>query len=476
MKRNLVTYMVGLLLASFTLASCLSSNEADYSEYQDCDITAFSVGDIATVRHTTTAAGKDSTYTQTLSGDSIKWEIDQINGQIYNRDSLPTGTNVKKIVATISANGMVARDSLGTLKFFGSGSDSLDFTNPVKFRVIAYANANKGDYNSNYRTYSVEVRVHKVDPDVWTWDSVPSATTFPGASFTGGQKAVGLNNKIYVFGTNGTTASVASSSDGITWTPAHPLAGMTSIDYATVLADANAGKFYGKAADGTLCESADGITWAAAFAGTAKISTLLYKENTTIYAVADGKLVSIDNTGARTTLDVDGDEAYLPAGAIHRFDFDGEVIAGNKRQVFVGTGSSAVDTAAVAWTKNTSENIWMYVGNSGDNIGRRACPALNHLAIFPYERKLVAFGGDNLSNGAKLKGFENIYVSEDYGTSWLPGNGKSIFPEVFRTDAVRNQAFSYIIKEGKLWIFWSTPVKGAYIWRGFLNKTHFIRK
>lgn len=468
MKRNLFTYIVGLLLASFTLVSCLSSNETDYSEYQDCDITAFSVGDIATVRHTLSKAGEDSTYTQTLSGDSIKWEIDQINGKIYNLDSLPVGTNVTKIVATISANGLVARDSIGELKYFGSGSDSLDFTKPVKFRVIAYANANKGDYNSNYRSYDVEVRVHQVDPDVWTWDSISSATSFPGAAFTTGQKAVELDNKIYVFGTNGSQVSVASSDNGTSWSTAQALTGISSIDYATVLADANNHKFYGKAADGTLCVSSDGIAWAAAFSGADKISTLLYKENNTIYAVANGKLVSIDNSGARTELDVDGDEAYLPSENVYRFSFD------NKRDVFIGT--LPTDTAAFAWTKTAAESDWLYIGNSGDNVRAKACPTLNHLAIFPYDHKLVAFGGDNQRSGAKQKGFQNIYISEDYGNAWLPSKNTKVFPDVFSTDDVRNRSFSYIIKEGKLWIFWAKPVKDAYIWRGFLNKTHFIRK
>lgn len=474
MKRNLFTYIVGLLLASFTLASCLGSDEADYSQYQDCDITSFSVGDIATTRHTLTAAGKDSTYTETLSGDSIKWEIDHINGHIYNTDSLPLGTNVKKIVATISASGLVARDSLGTPLYFGNGSDSLDYTSPVKFRVIAYANANKGDYNSNYRTYTVEVLVHKVNPDAWTWDSIPAATSFPGAAFTDGQKAVELNGKIFVFGKNGSAVSVASSMDGENWSRAQALTGVTSIDYATVLVDTDNKKFYGKAADGTLCVSTDGIAWTAAFANAPAISTLLYKENNTIYAVAGDKLVGIDNNGALTELDVDGDEAYLPSANVYRFTFDGAVVSANKRDVFVGTGATSVDTAAVAWTKTTNENSWLYIGNTGDNVGAKACPAFNHLAVFTYDAKLVAFGGDNQK--AKQKGFENVYVSDDYGISWFPGDGKQVFPDVFRTDDVRNQSFSYIIRNGKLWIFWSKQVKGSYIWRGFLNKAHFTRK
>lgn len=476
MKRNLFTYIVVMLVAGLTLVSCLSSNEADYSSYQDCDITSFSVGDISTTRHTKTAAGKDSTYTVTVSGDSITWAIDQLNGRIYNPDSLPVGTNVTKVVATISANGLVARDSLGTLLYFGNGTDSLDFSKEQKFRVIAYANANKGDYNANYRSYQVEIRVHKMDANKWTWDSIPAnQAAFPGTSFTSGQKAVELGGKIFVFGTNGTTVSVASSSNGLNWTAAQALTGMASIDYSTVLADTDENKFYGKAADGTLCVSSDGINWSAAFSGADKISTLLYKENNTIYAASDGKLVSIGSNGNRTILDAGGDETYLPAANISRFAFDGTVIGADTRYLFVGTGAASVDTATVSWTKTKMENHWLYIGNSGDNVGQKACPAFNHIAIFAYGTKLVAFGGDNISKGAKQKGFNNVYYSDDWGISWFPSKSETVFPEIFSTDNVRNLSFSYIIKDKKLWIFWSQPVNGAYIWRGYLNKVHFLR-
>lgn len=476
MKKNLITWMVGLLYIGFTAASCLSSDEADYSQYRDCDITAFSVGDINTTRHTLTAAGKDSTYTETLSGDSIKWEIDQLAGKIYNLDSLPVGTNVEKIVATISANGTVARDSAGTLLYFGNGSDSLNFTNPQIFRIIPYANANKGDYTTDYRQYTVEVRVHQVDPDAWTWDNLPAATSFPGSAFTAGQKAVEMDGTIYVFGTDGTTPKVSTSTNGETWTEAEPLTGYAGIDYASVLADTESGKFYAKAADGSLCSSTDGAAWAQVSTNGGTISTLLYKENKTFYAVAGGKLMSMGEDGRLTTLDVDGDEGYLPAANIHSFTFPGSVIGENSRSVLLGTGAQAADTAVVAWVKTAVESDWMYIGNSGDNPGVKACPAFNHLAVFPYGSKLVAFGGDNTASGAKMKGFENVYVSDDYGISWLPSEGKNVFPDAFRTDDVRNRAFSYLIKGGRLWIFWSAPVDGAYIWRGNLNKTQFLRK
>lgn len=477
MKRNLIIYMVGLLFVGFTAVSCLSSDETDYSQYQDSDITAFSVGDIKTTRHTTTAAGKDSTYTETLSGDSIKWEIDQIAGKIYNLDSLPVGTNVKKIVATITAGGTLARDSAGTLLYFNNGSDSLDFTNPQVFRIIPYANSNNGDYTTKFRQYTVEVRVHTVDPDAWSWDSIPSTkAAFPGEAFTAGQKAVELNGTIYVFGTDGTTTSVATSADGENWTSAEALTGYAGIDYNSVIADTDHAEFYAKAADGSLCVSEDGKTWALAFANDVKISTLLYKENDTFYAVADGKLVTLDGTGQLTTLDAGGDEAYLPSSHIRAFTFDGSVVAANTRHVLLGTGAEAADTAVVAWVKTRNESDWMYIGNSGNNPGAKACPAFNNLAVFAYGKNLVAFGGDNTADGAKAKGFKDVYISDDYGITWLPSKKKNVFPDYFRTDDVRNRAFSYIIKSGKLWIFWSKPVKDAYVWSGYLNKTHFIRK
>lgn len=469
--------MVGLLFVGFTVASCLSSDETDYSQYQDCDISSFSVADISTIRHTTTAAGKDSTYTQTLSGDSIKWEIDQIAGKIYNLDSLPVGTNVKKIVATISASGTLARDSAGTMLYFNSGNDSLDFTSPQIFRVIPFAYSNNGDYNTKYRQYTVEVRVHKVDPDAWQWDSIPAVNgAFPGEAFTAGQKAVEMNGTIYVFGTNSSDTSVATSTNGLEWTAAQPLEGYAGIDYASVMADAADHKFYAKAADGALCVSEDGVSWTPAFAENPEISTLLYKENNSFYVVADGKLKLLSANREPETLDVDGDEAYLPSANIHRFTFAGSVTVSNNRYVLLGTGAESADTAVVSWMKTRNEGDWMYIGNSGDNPGAKACPAFNNLAVFAYGNKLVAFGGDNQAEGAKMKGFEDVYISDDFGISWLPGKGTNVFPSVFRGDDVRNRAFSYIIKDGKLWIFWSEPVNGAYIWRGYLNKTHFLRK
>lgn len=469
--------MVGLLFVGFTVASCLSSNETDYSQYQDCDITSFSVADINTIRHTKTAEGKDSTYTQTLGGDSIKWEIDQIAGKIYNLDSLPVGTNVTKIVATISASGTLARDSAGTLLYFGNGSDSLDFTKPQVFRVIPYANSNNGDYTTNFRQYTVEVRVHRMDPDAWYWDSIPAGRkSFPGDAFTVGQKAVELGGTIYVFGTNGTDTSVATSTNGEDWTAARPLTGYAGIDYASVIADQNSNKFYARATDGSLCVSGDGISWGLAFTNGVKVSALLSKENDQFYVVADGKLKQLGEGGLMETLDVDGDEAYLPSDRIHSFTFDGSVTASNMRSVVVGAGAEAVDTALVSWMKTRNEGGWIYLGNAGSNPGAKACPAFNNLAVFAYQNNLVAFGGDNSASGAKTKGFENVYISDDFGISWLPSKGTNIFPVVFREDDVRNRAFSYIIKGGKLWIFWSEPVNGAYIWRGYLNKTLFLRK
>ncbi len=466
MKRNLGIQWLAILALGVSMASCLKSEDVDNSQYKDCDITSFSVGDIATIRHTTTKTGKDSTYTETLKGDSIKWEIDQVAGKIYNPDSLPVGTNIKRIVPTISASGLVARDSLGILKYFNNGADSLDFTKGQTFTVVAYNNTDK-------RSYQVEVRVHKMDPDQWTWDSIPSVQ-YAGNAFVKGQKALEKNGVIYVFGTaDGQTTGLTTSTDGRTWTAIRTL--NKAVDYSTVLNDGNT--FYGKTTDGMIYKSADGVNWTQAFTTGERAYSLLYIDQTKLYIATDSKTMKAIALadGTSTAISAENDAVY-PASQVYGFDKPGAVIAEDRRQVFVGLPSASVaaDTAAVAWTRSGNDD-WIYTGTVGSNPGKYACPAFANLAVFAYgDKKLVAFGSDAK---ARQRGFSDVYVSEDWGVTWYPTKNKNVFPAAFHEDAVRrDNAFSFIIKDKRIWIFWSKPVKGASVWRGNLNKVNFLRK
>lgn len=90
---------------------------------------------------------------------TVKFVIDQVNGRIYNPDSLPFGTVIEKVVCTVTyANGLasieVTQDALPDSTYYWNLSDSLDFSKPVKMVTTAYDGITK-------KTYITQVNVHQ---------------------------------------------------------------------------------------------------------------------------------------------------------------------------------------------------------------------------------------------------------------------------------------------------------------------------
>ena len=156
-----------LLLTLIVAASCLNSSNDDASSlYSDAAITDFTLGTLTRYQHKQTEAGKDTTIKTTITGSLYDFHVDQLNRRIYNTDSLPTGTDVSRVLVTLSTyNGGTVwvqnldNPEIGTLF---SSTDSIDFTVPRTFRI--YANNGKG-----YTTYTVNVNVHQQEGNVMNW-------------------------------------------------------------------------------------------------------------------------------------------------------------------------------------------------------------------------------------------------------------------------------------------------------------------
>ena len=88
-----------LLLATvFLMASCLDSDN-DYTYTDDCAISSFSVTTAKQKTFVKTSDGlRDSLVMKELSLSNYKFYIDQINGKVYNPDSLPCGVDAKKLL------------------------------------------------------------------------------------------------------------------------------------------------------------------------------------------------------------------------------------------------------------------------------------------------------------------------------------------------------------------------------------------
>ena len=180
------------------LSSCLKSDYAEIEYPVESSIKAFSIGTLQQTIYGKDSEGKDSFYVDTISYADVPFTIDQINRKIYNKDSLPKEVDVTKVLASISAdNGAIyyvnknGKDSLWT------SADTLDFTNAVTFKVMAYSELqNKFVFGKHY---TVKVNVHKLNPDSLVWKHFGDKMFAEGVTFAE-QKAVYMNEYLYVFG------------------------------------------------------------------------------------------------------------------------------------------------------------------------------------------------------------------------------------------------------------------------------------
>ena len=143
-------------MVSFVITSCLDDdNDIEYSP--DATIHAFEL--------------------DTIYGISYKFTIDhdQLKGEIYNQDSLPVHADTiidKILIKTLTtASGVVTvkdkegRDSIINI------NDSLDLRKKLEIKVWS-TEALAGIAPDKVKTYTIDVRVHKHDPDSLSWGYV----------------------------------------------------------------------------------------------------------------------------------------------------------------------------------------------------------------------------------------------------------------------------------------------------------------
>lgn len=206
-----------LLLTLIVAASCLNSSNDDASSlYSDAAITSFSLGTLTRYQHQKTDAGNDTIIKTTVTGSSYDFSIDQINHRIYNADSLPTGTDVSKLVVTLSTynGGTVWIQDLEDpeIGILYNSTDSIDFTTPRTFRI--YANNGKG-----FSTYTVNVNVHQQEANVMNWQLTDEVYTeneeTPNLPEDIKVLLGGCSTELYALSTD--NRLMVSRDDGATW-------------------------------------------------------------------------------------------------------------------------------------------------------------------------------------------------------------------------------------------------------------------
>lgn len=195
--------------------------------------------------------------------------IDLVKGQIFNPDSFPYGTDISALVPEITFDNpssveitVFNKDDgslLKTIDYLADDSDSIDFNNDVKMKVVAADGVTTQEYR-------IEVRVHQVQADSLVWATL-GAHTLPTLLETPvAQKTVAFGDKAYCFTTDGSAYNL-----GVSSTPADqwdlyafaPWGDTLSVSTIVASSDTIFALCGTPDADGnqTLCRSTDGLTW-----------------------------------------------------------------------------------------------------------------------------------------------------------------------------------------------------------------------
>lgn len=456
MRIKFLTIISSLLIVALAFTSCLHGHDqSDITYPSNSSITAFTMGNIEST-YTKVIDGKDSTITATVTGVNYPFSIDQLNHVIQNVDSLPYRTNVSKVAVEITADSDYILYTKEGKEIVWSSKDSLNFEQPIEFKVVAY------DMSVGI-PYLVRINVHQVDPEAMAWTSMN--TNFNGTQMVR-QKAVTFKQHIYVFSEQEDQVAVTSTSinDGRNWSDLVALDIAEKADYSTAMSWNDTMYII---ADGKLYQTTDGSSWEAVQEVPA-LSNLVAN-----FETDKGKQLMAINQEGTTFIETKDGLTWFEAGTVpadfprKNLSFTSYPLPSNQdleRIVVVGQNDNKPYN--ITWSRLSSETSW---GDNGPSKIEYACPNLDMLAIAHFDEYLYAFGGDGLLNDSDIPGFKYFYRSTDQGIHWKAVKEDILFPTEF-TDLYNNASgnFSYTVDENNyLWIMWSNS---SNVWRGRINK------
>lgn len=438
MNRKVPFYILVITVFS-TLFSCLDSSDTVEVIYSpDAEITSFKIG----IRRNDI----DSTRV-----DSIYFSIDQINSQIFNKDSAGYGFvfTEKAVLKFTTASGYAIINVTGGDSVLVTTGDSIDFTNPILFRSYAATGGTK--------TYLAKFNIHQIDPDSMQWKQVSEENSF----LNGEQmKTVIIDDSFYCFnkvsipsasGYNTKIVLYKSSDMAVTWhdVPAVNLPYDTDLSQLQVYNE----NLYVCTSSGELY-----TTTSASVTSWTKISSEYPVKK--VFGVIDqtNKLVvAVEKEGLRSAV-------WNGASWVY-----GNLLSSNFPSVFSSLSYTRANTHHLTIVGEDVSSVWGTI----DGIYWSMLSATGSLpsgitgsAAFLYNEKFYMLNGYIPDNGYN----EYVYSSRDEANTWVMEESKTYITSNdyrFRTNAsvvVDSNNFIYIIGGNH------DDIQLTDIWKGRLNK------
>lgn len=333
----------------------------------------------------------------------------QDTGLITNADSMAYRTPINRLVprmlfkATPSSTTVILKDTAYAL----SGSDTIDFTEPVLIRVIS------SDMTAT-KYYRVVVNVHQVDPDLFNWQSLTDAVIEEGSAST---KGLMLDNRFYLIANDGFENIVYQSADGKQWDDGSSPTGLPDNCRVREILCADNTLYYCQ--DSSIYTSTDAVTWIGISMSeeTYIPRVMLMHFNDSVWLIAEHRtahtyhLAVADNGTWRTNAEA------LPAGwpiadfSVVTFTSSSE----RPRAMIIG----GYDTQGNAL--NSRWNIEYSLANgyrfANFAIERPLCSAILGASSVWYGKRFFLFGGVD-AEAAYIS--NTALYSDDEGLNWYP--------------------------------------------------------
>lgn len=479
MKIKFLPLIAVFFAATSIMTSCLDNDVDQITYTSETSITGFSLGTLHIDRVGKDKDGKDSAYVDTLNFSDYPFTINQLTREIENKDSLPYGTHIDKVITSVTydAGVLVYKPKGADKDTLWTSTDSIDFSGdtysmstitPIEFKVYAYSGAIG-------QAYKVKINVHQQVPDTIAWKKFDT-NPFSAGSLSE-QKAVYANGKVYVFGKNGNGTHIeysdVANDNPSSWVPVTDNI-PSNID--TYSATVCAGYIYFLAGTDKQLYKLNANSNEITSVGTETFEMLIGGNDikSELYAVKGGKSgIYKENTWTE-----DADPFTLfPTGK----PFFSNTTTASYNSNITSTvalcynqGTTANDTTALVFNRMSSDNKWE------ERIQNLPLPNLENVTMIYYDGKLYAFGGE--SKKPEVKPFSQFYCSTDNGLCWRPVTECMAFPSEFsELYTAHNKNYSCAVtpklengtsRGNFIWIVW----EDGSISRGRINRLGFTPK
>lgn len=436
----------------FALSACNSSEEeVDSTTLKDCRIITFSL--------------ENEEYPE-LS--STTFSIDQVEGQIFNVDSLSYGTVLtsKLLCSRTYGSGtqtVKVMPQATSETFLGSENDSIDFSEPVTFLTTC-------SDGITTKQYEAKVNIHQVDPDSLPWHR--KVLPMDGLTITD-QKFIlspfsNQENIVIMY------AQTRTGYRYKTYTYDLETLSETSFDFPGKDLNLNSITIFGKdlyAIDGdhALYHTTDGVSWEKVetdFAVTSILGQIKESDKQTASLCcitttdAEDSFTSLTANGIWTkgeTVPADFPRKGFASYDFYRMYYNHLFAVGGIDDTGNVTNTAWFTLDGQQWVKTTDDETDYFTPRYDSDM-------------IVYDGKLWLVGGFD-EKGVAL---DEIYQSVDNGVSWEESSVKVTFPEDFKK---RGQASLMVDDDNHILIIGgsSTPA-GDWLndaWSGKINRLGF---